>query len=175
MSLIRDGHNVQVHYKGTLADGSEFDNSKNRGMPLKFEVGSGHVIKGFEEAVKGMGLGEVKTFTLDAANAYGYHQPEAVQEYSKEAFPEGYKFVKGEMVEGHSETGDPLLAKIIQLSEDTVTLDLNHPLAGKDLTFEIEIVGYDEQVTEGESLEEEPLDESLVEEYLENPQTLEDE
>jgi len=175
MSLIREGHSVQVHYKGTLADGSEFDNSKNRGTPLQFEVGSGQLIKGFDDAVKGMGLGEVKTFTVDAGNAYGYHQSEAVQEYSKEAFPEGYKFVKGEMVEGHSESGAPLMAKIIQLSEDTVTLDLNHPLAGKDLTFEIEIIGYDEEVTEGESLEDDILDEGLMEEYLEDPQTLEDE
>ena len=90
MSLIREGHSVQVHYKGTLADGSEFDNSKNRGAPLQFEVGSGQLIKGFDDAVKGMGLGEVKKFTVDAANAYGYHESEAVQEYSKEAFPEGY-------------------------------------------------------------------------------------
>jgi len=169
MSLIKEGHNVQVHYKGTLADGSEFDNSKNRGAPLEFEVGSGELIKGFDEAVVGMGLGEVKTFTLDAANAYGYHQPDAVQEYSKEAFPEGYNFVRGEMVQGHSETGDPLMAKIVKLTEDTVTLDLNHPLAGKDLTFEIEILGY------GDDLLEEELDSETLEQYIEDPQTLEDE
>tara|TARA_R100000152_G_C6755499_1_gene179217 strand:- start:824 stop:1357 length:534 start_codon:yes stop_codon:yes gene_type:complete len=175
MSLIREGHNVQVHYKGTLSDGTEFDNSKSRGTPLQFKVGSGQLIKGFDEAVKGMGLGEVKTFTVDAANAYGYHDPEGVQEYPKSEFPEGFKFVNGETVEGHSATGAPLVARIVSSTKDSVTLDLNHPLAGKDLTFEVEILSYDEQVTEGESLEDEPIDESLLEEYLENPQTLEDE
>ena len=142
MSLIKEGHSVTVHYKGTLSDGSEFDNSRSRGAPLEFEVGSGQLIKGFDEAVRGMGFGEVKTFTLAPSDAYGYHDPAAVQKYPKEAFPEDYNFVNGDSVEGHSPEGAPLVAKIISSTEDTVTLDLNHPLAGKDLIFEIEIIDY---------------------------------
>ena len=171
MSLIKEGHNVQVHYKGTLADGTEFDNSKDRGAPLEFEVGSGQLIKGFDEAVRGMGLGEVKTFTLAPADAYGYHDPEAVQEYPKEAFPKNYAFVNGDAVEGTSQEGVPLVAKIVSSNKNTVTLDLNHPLAGKDLTFEIEVLGYGDDLLEDMTMEEA----GTLEDYLENPQILEDE
>jgi len=142
MNLIKEGHNVTVHYKGTLSDGSEFDNSRSRGTPLEFEVGSGQLIKGFDEAVRGMGFGEVKTFKLAPDDAYGHFNPAAVQEYPKGAFPEDYEFVIGATVEGHSPEGAPLVAKIVSSTEDTVTLDLNHPLAGKDLTFEIEVLDY---------------------------------
>jgi len=144
MSLIKEGHNVKVHYKGTLTDGTEFDNSKNRGTPLEFEVGSGQVIKGFDNAVHGMGLGEVKTFTLKPSEAYGEVNPEAIHEAPKTAFPPGFSFEIGSTVQGQTPTGQPLVAKIISESDESVILDHNHPLAGEELTFEIEIIEYDE-------------------------------
>ena len=144
MSLIKEGHNVKVHYKGTLTDGTEFDNSKNIGTPLEFQVGSGQVIKGFDSAVQGMGLGEVKTFTLTPTDAYGDVNPEAIQEAPKTAFPPGFQFKIGEVVQGTAATGQPVVAKIISESTDSVVLDHNHPLAGENLTFEIEIIEYDE-------------------------------
>jgi peptidylprolyl isomerase len=144
MSLIKEGHNVKVHYKGTLTDGTEFDNSKNRGTPLEFKVGSGQVIKGFDSAVMGLGLGEVKTFTLDPTEAYGEVNPDAIQETPKAMFPLGFDFQVGSTVQGQGPGGQPLVAKILSESNDSVVLDHNHPLAGEELTFEIEIIEYDE-------------------------------
>ena len=123
MSLIKEGHNVKVHYKGTLNDGTEFDNSHTRGTPLEFEVGSGQVIKGFEAAVHGMGLGEVKTFTLSPSDAYGEVNPDAIQETSKTLFPSGFNFEIGSTVQGQTSAGQPLVAKIISESADSVVLD----------------------------------------------------
>ena len=144
MSLIKEGHNVKVHYKGTLEDGTEFDNSKNRGTPLEFKVGSGQVIEGFDNAVMGLGLGEVKTFTLLPGQAYGEVNPDAIRETPKTAFPDGFDFTVGTTVQGQTNTGQPLTAKILSETESTVVLDHNHPLAGESLTFEIEVIEYDE-------------------------------
>ena len=83
MSLITKGHNVKVHYKGTLTDGTEFDNSKTRGNPIQVQVGSGQLISGFDSALQGMGLGEVKTFTVKTDDAYGAVKEDAIQEYPK--------------------------------------------------------------------------------------------
>ena len=140
MSLIKEGHNVKVHYKGTLTDGTEFDNSKNRGTPLEFRVGSGQVIKGFDKAVLGLGLGEVKTFTLTPEDAYGDVNPDAIHEAPRSAFPPGFNFEVGTTVQGQTATGQPMVAKIISETDDGVILDHNHPLAGESLTFEIEVI-----------------------------------
>jgi len=144
MSLIKEGHNVKVHYKGTLNDGTEFDNSKNRGTPLEFKVGSGQVISGFDSAVKGLGLGEVKTFTLPPEEAYGEVNPDAIRETPKAAFPADFDFSVGTTVQGQNGSGQPLTAKILSETEDSVLLDHNHPLAGESLTFEIEVIEYDD-------------------------------
>ena len=143
MSLIKEGHNVKVHYKGTLTDGTEFDNSKNRGATLDFEVGSGRMIKGFDQAVQGMGIGEVKTVTLKPAEAYGEVDPSLTREYPKSAFPADAEFEVGDEVHGHAPTGQPIVATIDSFTDDTVTLNHNHPLAGKELTFEIELIESD--------------------------------
>ena len=143
MTTIKKGHNVKVHYKGTLEDGTEFDNSKSRGSTLDFQVGAGQMIKGFDKAVKGMGLGEVKTVTLTPLEAYGDVDPDAFRDFPKNAFPNDFEFKVGETVHGASPQGQPMVAKIAALNEETVTLDLNHPLAGKDLTFEIEVIEVD--------------------------------
>ena len=140
MSVVKKGHNVKVHYKGTFEDGTEFDNSRQRGSTIEFQVGAGQMIKGFDDAVSGMSVGEVKTVTIASDDAYGDVNPEAVQEFSKTAFPDDFDFNVGEVVQGSNSVGQPMIAKITAVADETVTLDLNHPLAGKDLTFEIELI-----------------------------------
>ena len=140
MSLVQEGHSVKVHYKGTLEDGTEFDNSRTRGDALAFQVGAGQMIKGFDAAVIGMGLGEVKTVAIPCADAYGDVQEEAFRDYPLELFGDDVEIEVGGIVHGASPEGEPLLAKVTAVTDTTATLDHNHPLAGKDLTFEIELV-----------------------------------
>ena len=136
---VKNGHTVNVHYKGTLNDGTEFDNSHVRGEPLNFEVGSRRLIRGFSEAVLGMKKGETKNVTIPVEAAYGPHNPEAVQAVPKQAFAEGMQFEIGGTVQGNGPRG-PFLARIQEVSDETVTLDMNHPLAGEELNFEIELL-----------------------------------
>jgi len=136
---VKTGHNVQVHYKGTFTDGTVFDESRTRGKTLEFQVGSGQMISGFNDAVVGMDEGETKTVTLTSENAYGAPNPEAFQTVPKEAFGEDFDFVLEGMIRGNGPQG-PFVAKIHEIEEDSVVLDFNHPLAGKDLNFEIEVV-----------------------------------
>ena len=139
MSTVEKGTKIKIHYKGTLDDGTEFDNSKSRGATLDFEVGAGLMIKGFDDNVLGMGEGEVKTFTLTPEEAYGPVIDEAFRTFPKEAFGENDIEVGG-FVEGSNGQGQPMMARIANISDDGVLLDLNHPLAGKDLTFEVELI-----------------------------------
>jgi FKBP-type peptidyl-prolyl cis-trans isomerase 2 len=136
---VENGHNVKVHYKGTLADGTEFDNSRARGKPLNFEVGSPRLIQGFSDAVLGMSKGETKTVTLEAESAYGPVDPNAFQDVPKTQFGEEFTFEVGGMIKGNGPQG-PFLAKIHEIQDENVVLDFNHPLAGKDLTFEVELI-----------------------------------
>ena len=140
---VANGHTVSVHYKGTFPDGTEFDNSHIRGEALSFEVGSGRMIRGFNDAVVGMAKGETKTVTLKPETAYGMPEKDAFQNVPKTAFDEGFTFELGGMIKGNGPQG-PFLAKIHEVKEDEVILDFNHPLAGKELNFEIEIVSVEE-------------------------------
>jgi len=139
-NTVESGQTVSVHYRGTLDDGSEFDNSRERGEAMQVEVGSGHLIAGFDAALLGMTVGEVKNIHLGAEDAYGSTDPEAVQEISKTLFPAGFVFKSGELVQGQAPTGQPLMATILEEKDNTVVLDFNHPMAGKDLNFEIELL-----------------------------------
>jgi peptidylprolyl isomerase len=145
MTVVKKGHNVKVHYKGTLNDGTEFDNSRNRGAPIDFEVGSGQLIKGFDSAVQGMGLGEVKTIKLPPSEAYGEVDPTLTREYPKTIFDPAMSLEKGIEVHGQSPQGQPIIATIEDFTDETVTLNHNHPLAGKELTFEIELIESDSE------------------------------
>ena len=139
MSTVENGNTVSVHYTGTLNDGTQFDTSQGRD-PLSFQVGDGQVISGFDNAVVGMVVGESKTFTIPAEEAYGPKNEDAIQEVSKTRFPEGYDAEVGQTVTGQNEVGQNFQALIIAETEETVTLDFNHPLAGQDLTFNVELV-----------------------------------
>ena len=139
---VTTGQNVNVHYRGILADGTEFDNSRARGQELNFDIGSGRMIGGFNDAIIGMSVGETKSVTINPENAYGYRNEEAVQQVPRTAFGEDFQFEIGGTVQGNGPMG-PFLAKILQVSDTEVMLDMNHPLAGETLTFEIELVSAD--------------------------------
>jgi peptidylprolyl isomerase len=133
----KSGDTVRVHYRGTLSDGSEFDSSAGR-EPLEFEIGSGQVIPGFDAAVVALEPGETVTVTIPAADAYGEPQPEGLQKFPLTAFPSTPEV--GWAVELGGPNGERIPATIAAVDGDEVTLDFNHPLAGQDLTFEIELV-----------------------------------
>ena len=144
MKTVEVGNNVKVHYKGTLSDGTEFDNSRRRGHPgsvepMAVEVGTSGLISGFSNALVGMTEGQTKTVTLSPDDAYGERVEEAVQSVPKKAFGPDFEFVVGTTIQGNGPSG-PFLAKIQSLEEETVVLDMNHPLAGQELNFEIEIL-----------------------------------
>jgi peptidylprolyl isomerase len=136
--MIEDGKKVRIHYKGTLNDGSQFDSSEGRD-PLEFEVGSGMVIPGFDAAVRDMEVGGKKTVTLPAKEAYGDVREEMVGDIPKDKFPEGMEISVGMPLQMQGPQG-PLPVIVKEVKEDAVTIDANHPLAGKDLTFDLELV-----------------------------------
>jgi peptidylprolyl isomerase len=134
----KSGDTVNVHYRGTLADGSEFDSSEDR-EPLSFEVGAGQVIPGFDAAVSDLEVGGTTTVTIPADEAYGDHDEEGVQTFPLDFFG-GQVPEVGWTVELETQDGQQVPAAIIGVSEESVVLDFNHPLAGQDLTFEITLV-----------------------------------
>ncbi len=137
--MIENGKNVKIHYTGTLNDGTQFDSSKGR-EPLEFEIGGGMVIPGFDSAVKTMQIGEVKTVTIPAAEAYGEAIPEMIMEFPKSNIPEDMPVEVGMQLMMQTADGHPVPVKVTAIAEETITLDANHELAGKDLTFELELV-----------------------------------
>lgn len=142
---IENGNTIKVDYKGTLADGSEFDNSEKHGQPLEFKVGEGMVIKGFDEGVLGMEVGEEKKIVIPADQAYGEPTEELIHEIPRDKLPESIADVKeGQTIGLQDPTGRQMMAFVKKMTEETVTLDMNHPLAGKELTFEVKIVEINE-------------------------------
>ena len=134
----KDGSKVKVMYRGTLPDGSEFD-SNHGGDPLEFQVGEGQVIDGFERAVIGMAAGEEKTFTLPPEEAYGAHDADLIMETPKASLPADGLF-EGVGVRIRLQDGRMADGYVTAIGEETVTLDFNHPLAGKTLTFAVKVV-----------------------------------
>lgn len=138
--IVGAGHLVSVDYTGSLDNGEEFDSSKNNG-PISFVVGSGHVIKGFDNAVLGMKVGQSKNFKINKKDAYGDINPQLMHKVSMDKLPEE---IRKQVKEGgflvlQSPIGQQIPAKVNSIKNNEITLDLNHPLAGKDLTFEITI------------------------------------
>jgi len=141
---VETGQKVSVHYVGTLDDGTEFDNSRTKGDPLGFVAGSGQLISGFDSAVVGMSVGEVKNVKIECADAYGEYMPEAIVSVPKSQFPPDFQFEDGAVVHGKNPDGSLAAATIKSQDGFTVTLDCNHPLAGKNLNFEIEVMDISE-------------------------------
>ena len=139
MANASDGNTVKVHYTGTLEDGTTFDTSKGR-EPLVFTLGEGKIIPGFEEAVKGLQVGQSNTVTIPAEEAYGPHRNELVLVIQRSQLPEGMEPKVGQALQMQQADGRTAVVIVTDISETTITVDANHPLAGKDLTFEIELV-----------------------------------
>ncbi len=139
MTEATPGKTVSIHYTGTLADGSTFDSSEGRD-PLTFEMGSGQVIPGLENALTGMAVGDTKTVTIPAAEAYGDHNPQAVQQVPRDAVPDNIPLDLGTQLQVQTQDGRALPVVVTEVTDEHVLLDANHPLAGKDLTFAVEVV-----------------------------------
>lgn len=139
MAQAKQGDTVQVHYTGRLANGEVFDTSANR-EPLEFTIGEGQIIPGFERAVIGMNPGESKTTTVPADQAYGQHRQDLVLEVDRAAFPPQINPEIGQQLVIRQGDGSQVPVVVTDVSDTTVELDSNHPLAGKDLTFDIELV-----------------------------------
>ena len=139
MQHVKNGDKVKVHYHGRLADGTTFDSSAGR-EPLEFEVGSGTVIKGFDDGVMGMKVGEKKTINIPADEAYGQKNPEMMIEFPRTQFPPEIDLQVGTQLMMSNEAGQQFPVAIAEIKEDVVVLDANHHLAGEDLIFDLELV-----------------------------------
>jgi peptidylprolyl isomerase len=142
MSEAKAGDTVHIHYTGKTSDGTMFDSSEGRD-PLAFELGSGMVIPGFDKAVTGMEEGEKKTVTIPCDEAYGPHRDELTFTVPRENLPEGYDPKEGEVMRMETREGQQTNVIITEVGEETVKMDANHPLVGKDLVFDVELVKID--------------------------------
>lgn len=138
MAQAQQGNTVQIHYTGRLSDGTVFDSSSGRD-PLEFTLGEGQVIPGFEQAVLGMSSGEQQTVTIPAAEAYGQSKDELVFDVPREQFPPDIDPQVGQRLQ-MQQGGQVAVVVVKGVGDESVTLDANHPLAGQDLTFDLELV-----------------------------------
>ncbi len=134
------GDTVAVHYTGTFEDGEVFDSSRERD-PLEFEVGGGQVIPGFDRAVEGLAVGESREVTLEPEEGYGEPREDLVVDVDRSQFPDDAEPEVGRQVQVQVGPGQNRVATITDIQDESITLDLNHPLAGKALTFDVELVG----------------------------------
>ncbi|MEE4278153.1 MAG: peptidylprolyl isomerase [Halieaceae bacterium] len=139
MTQASNGDTVRIHYSGQLNDGTPFDSSRDR-EPMEFILGGGQVIPGFEKAVEGMAVGESKSFSIPSEEAYGQHREELVQDVPSSALPEELTPVVGMQLQGSNGEGQTMNLVVTEVKEDAITVDGNHPLAGQDLNFEVELV-----------------------------------
>lgn len=138
--LTKKGDNISVHYTGTFPDGTVFDSSVG-GQPLQFELGSGMVIPGFDSGLTGMAIGEKKRIEIPAAEAYGEASPENMITIPRTDIPADMHIEIGTVLNMHQDgTGQVMQVTVVDLTTDSVTLDGNHPMAGKDLIFDVEIM-----------------------------------
>ena len=135
----KDGDVVRVHYTGKLLDGTTFDSSANR-EPLEFTVGAGMMIKGFDEGVKGMKVGDKKTIQIAPGDAYGERDEEAMIEFPKSNIPADMKIEPGMQLTLRDQRGHPVQVVVADVKEESIVLDANHSLAGKDLVFDVELM-----------------------------------
>ena len=139
MSVVKNGDNVKVHYTGKLVNGEQFDSSAGR-EPLEFTVGAGMMIKGFDDAMPGMKLGEKKTINIAPEDGYGERNPQAIIEFPKEQVPADMKLEPGMPLTLSDQAGNPVPVIVVEVKDDVIILDANHFLAGQELIFDIELV-----------------------------------
>jgi len=139
MQKVKSGDKVKVHYHGRLTDGQTFDKSEGR-EPLEFEVGSGMVIKGFDDGVTGMSVGDKKTINIPFNEAYGPKNPDMIIDMPKDRFPKDIELEIGMPLAMSDGQGQQFEVIVTQLKEESVVLDANHPLAGQDLIFDLELI-----------------------------------
>jgi len=139
MQQVKRGDTVKVHYHGTLTDGSIFDSSTGR-EPLEFEVGGGMVIEGFDNGVLGMAVGEKRTIEIPADQAYGQKNEDMIMEFPIDRFPQDLVPEVGMQLNMSNNQGEQFPVVIVDVAEEFVLLDANHPLAGRDLIFDLELV-----------------------------------
>ena len=142
---IKEGYHVKVEYTGTLEDGSVFDSTEEQGEPLEFQVGASQVIDGFEKAIVAMDLDEEKEVTLKPEDAYGERKEDMVRDIPKENMPAD-ELEEGMTLMATLPTGMQVPVTVVKITDDTVKIDLNHPLAGKTLNFKLKVV----EIKEGE-------------------------
>jgi peptidylprolyl isomerase len=147
MGKIEKGMFVSVMYTGSLANGDVFDSNEG-GQPLEFQTGAGQLIKGFEDAVMEMSLKEKKEFTLKPEEAYGLHDEGRVHDFPRAELPAGMDPKVGDTLAFSTPEGQQIPAKLIKMDDEKLTFDLNHPLAGEKLTFNIEVVGISDTPTQ---------------------------
>lgn len=143
MANAKTGDTVRVHYTGKLEDGTVFDSSEGKD-PLEFILGQGTVIPGFEAAIEGMEIGGKKTETITSDNAYGPYQDKLVEEVERTMIPDHIELDVGHHLQITRPDAPPLVLTVVEVKEETVMLDANHPLAGKTLVFDIELVEINE-------------------------------
>ena len=144
MQQAKTGDSVHIHYTGKLTNGEQFDSSEGR-EPLNFTLGSGMVIKGFDEGVTGMVVGDKKTVNIPAKNAYGDVNPEMIMEFPKSNMPPDMVVTQGQQLVMNSGDGQQIPVTVVAVNEQTLTIDANHHLAGKELIFDLELVKIDAQ------------------------------
>ena len=140
MKTAKTGDTVQVHYKGTFTNGIQFDSSEGR-EPLEFQLGAGMVIQGFDDAVTGMGIGEKKQVLLPAAEAYGEADPNLLFTFPRTDLPQDMEIQLGDLLNMHADgNGQEVQVVVTELTDETITVDANHEMAGKDLIFDLELM-----------------------------------
>lgn len=139
MTQAKTGDTVSIHYTGTLTDGSTFDSSAGR-EPLEFTVGAGHIIPGLDQAIAGMAVGDTKKVDIPADQAYGQRDPNAKQAVPRADIPADIPLEPGTQLQMQTPNGQVVPVMVADVTETEVTLDANHPLAGQDLTFDVELV-----------------------------------
>jgi peptidylprolyl isomerase len=139
MSAAKPGDTVRIHYTGKLEDGTQFDSSEGR-EPLQFAVGGGQVIPGFDNAVEGMAVGDKKSVTIEPEEAYGQRHDELVQDVPKDQLPDDLTPAVGMQLQAKDPSGQLMRLSVTAIDDESITVDGNHPLAGKTLNFDIELV-----------------------------------
>ncbi|MEM7544788.1 MAG: peptidylprolyl isomerase [Pseudomonadota bacterium] len=139
MTEVKSGDTVRIHYTGTFSDGEVFDSSSGRD-PLEFVVGGGQIVPGLDKALPGMTVGEEKKVVVPPAEAYGEPDPLAIQAVERATIPADIELSVGAILQVQNQEGRVMHVKVVELTDDEVKLDANHPLAGRELTFDIELV-----------------------------------